>query len=234
MSTNKPIALLAIVADNRMIGNVDDSPLPFDLPTGSAWIFHVMSGADPTNAEPLKHSFVFGRRVYEEFMGYGIMPVGGGVNVVISSTLAADDGSPRPLPATTDPGAPDNPRIVAVGSVEQALEVGTAPEADPRAGELCLVLGGERIYTDTLEKASFLRMFHMRTEFEGGILFPEYDAGAWVPIWHTDPDTEKNEVDGEIVAYQVIDSVRASEADSSDLAPVVEAIIAVNEAFTHR
>ncbi len=231
MTTNKPIALLAMVADNRMIGNVEDTPLPFNLPTGSAWLFNVMSGAGRLDGIPLNHSFVFGRRVYEEFMGYGIMPVGGGVNVVISSTLAGEDGAPKPLPATTDPGAPADPRIVAVGSVEQALEVGTQPEASPHIGEQCLVLGGESIYTDTLPQASFLHIVHMRTEFEGGILFPEYDESEWTPFWKTDPKTEKNEVDGEMVEYEIVDYVRAADTDSSELAEALEVIKGVNEAF---
>lgn len=136
MTPAKPVAILAFVADNRMIGHADDRPLPFSLPTASAWLFHVLSGTDGSDAAPLRHSLVFGRRVYEEFMGYGIMPVGDAVNVVISSTLAADDGVPKPLPATTEPDAAANPQIVAVGSLEQALDVGTRAEADtPRDGE---------------------------------------------------------------------------------------------------
>ena len=40
----KPINLLALVAANRMIGNAEDTPLPFDLDTPVSWMFHVFDG----------------------------------------------------------------------------------------------------------------------------------------------------------------------------------------------
>ena len=76
--TKKPVALVTVVAENRMIGNVDDSPLPFDFDSGLAWILHIEGGsyndANQKPEEPMKHSLIYGRRVYEEFMGYGILP----------------------------------------------------------------------------------------------------------------------------------------------------------------
>ena len=65
---SKPVALISIVAENRMIGHVDDTPLPFNISTLMDWLMHMMAGADGSE-KPLKHSVVFGRRVYEEFMG---------------------------------------------------------------------------------------------------------------------------------------------------------------------
>ena len=228
---SKPVAIVAIVAENRMIGNVDDSPLPFNVSTLMEWIFHVAGGNDGSPT-PLKHSFVFGRRVYEEFMGYGIMPVGGGVNVVISSKLADKDGKPKPLPATTAADAPTDPRIMAVGSVEDALQLGTAPEAEPRPGEVCIVLGGERIYRDTMPRASLMRLSHLRRDFEGGILFPEFSLKDWKPVVTGETKTEKNEVDGEPLDYQIIDYMRVDDVAGS--AALLESVLAVNEAFQKR
>lgn len=170
--------------------------------------------------------------MYEEFVGYGIMPVGGGVNVVISSTLAGKGGAPKALPATFEEGAPANPRIVAVGSVEQALELGTQPEADkPRSGEVCLVLGGERIYTETLPRADFLRLCHIRQDFEGGINFPKHEETEWTAVNAADPNTETNKVDGKPLEFQIVDYVRAANASSSTLAPHIEALAASECSF---
>ena len=33
-----------------------------------------MNDANQKPEEPMKHSLIYGRRVYEEFMGYGILP----------------------------------------------------------------------------------------------------------------------------------------------------------------
>ena len=40
----KPINLLALVAANRMIGNAEDTPLPFDLDTPVSCMFDVFDG----------------------------------------------------------------------------------------------------------------------------------------------------------------------------------------------
>ena len=213
-----------------MIGVVDDTPLPFNVATLMEWILHISQGADGSPA-PLKHSFVFGRRVYEEFMGYGIMPVGGGVNVVISSSLASKDGTPALLPATTAADAPKDPRILAAGSVEEALKLGTCPESEPRPGELCLVLGGQRIYEDTMPKASLMRIAHLRKSFDGGILFPEISEKEWCAYATGETKTEKNEVDGQPLDYQIIAYTRVGETlDPS----VLDSVVAVNEAFDKR
>ena len=99
---------------------------------------------------------------------------------------------------------PADPRIVAVGSVEQALQLGCALEAEPKVGELCLILGGERIYRDTMPKASLMHIAHLRRSFEGGILFPEISEKEWKPLVVGDTKTEKNEVDGEPLDYQML------------------------------
>ena len=193
-----------------MIGNLDDTPLPFDFPSVLEWILHIEGGA--TNAgdhKPLRHNLIYGRRVYEEFMGYGVLPSGAGTNFVVSSSLANPDGSPRPLPTVAGDDSTINPRLVAVGSIEQAMELGTKLEDDPKPGEMCLVLGGQRIYTDTLPKATFLRKLHMRTNFPGGILFPEHSEKDWKPVYKSRPKVETNKVDGEDVELQVVEYVRA-------------------------
>lgn len=249
----KPVALLTVVADNGMIGNVDDSPLPFDFDTGMAWMLHIESGSvsdsvsesgstmdhgdGNTNSNEnsnngLKHSLVYGRRVYEEFAGYGMLPSGGGINCVVSASLANQDGSPRPLPTVLGDESTINDRLVAVGSVEQAIELGSQLEkSNPQDGDLCLVLGGQRVYTDSLPKATFLRKFHMRTSFEGGIMFPSHSEDEWTPIYKSKPKTEKNKVDGKDVELQVVEYVRVNEKDDKELAPVMEAIKKVNRVF---
>ena len=126
--------------------------------------------------------------------------MGGGLNLVISSSMAKDE--PTPLPAAAD--GPAEPRILAVASVEQALKLGGALEAEPRAGELCLVLGGERIYRDCMLKASVMHIAHLRRSFEGGILFPEFSELEWKPLVLGETKTEKNEVDGEPLDYQLL------------------------------
>ena len=77
-------------------------------------------------------------------------------------------------------------------------------------------------------------MFHMHSEFEGGILFPEYDRGQWTPFWNTAPKTEKIEVDGKLVEYEITDYVRVDDAERSELAEVLKAIKGVNQAFSDR
>jgi len=116
--------------------------------------------------------------------------------------------------------------------VEQALELGTQSEADkPRSGEVCLVLGGERIYTETLPRADFLRLCHLRQDFEGGINFPKYEETEWTAVNAADSKTETNKVDGKPLEFQIVDYVRVANAFSSTLAPHIEALAAVNAAF---
>lgn len=230
----KPVALVAIVAENRMIGNKDDSPLPFDFDIGLKWMLHVESGATGKDDDKnnLKHNLVYGRRVYEEFAGYEVLPSGGGTNYVVSSTLCNPDKTPKLLPTALKDESTIHPRLMAVGSIEQALDLGSKQEKqDPKPGEMCLVLGGQRIYTDSLPKATFLRLIHMRTDFEGGILFPEYDEKDWKPIYKSKPKIVTNKVDGKDLEIQIIEYVRAEKADDEDLAPIIQSVRQVNHAF---
>ena len=237
MMIAKPLALVTIVADNRMIGNADDSPLPFNFASGLDWILHVEDGKTEAGKDQdpkayLKHNLIYGRRVYEEFAGYGILPSGGGVNYVVSKSMAHPDGTPKPLPTVLGDDSTVNPRLLAVGSIEQAVELGTKLETDSyQPGEMCLVLGGQRIYTDTLPHATFLRMIRMRANFDGGILFPEYDEKEWTPIYKSKPKVETNQVDGKDLEVQLFEYVRAKDAKDPALAPVLESIQKVNRAF---
>ena len=52
ITSKKPLALVTVVAENRMIGNVDDSPLPFDFDSGLAWIMHVEGGSTGKDQKP--------------------------------------------------------------------------------------------------------------------------------------------------------------------------------------
>lgn len=101
------------------------------------------------------HPILMGRKTFEEF---GAQPLPGRKNVVLSRSKTFSS-----VPTYT--------------GLEKALE-----QLEKEGHELVFIAGGENVYREAMDKADYLYITHIHTEYEGDTHFPEYrdDVGQ---IW---------------------------------------------------
>jgi dihydrofolate reductase len=113
----------------------------------------------------LGHPVIMGRKTYES-LGK-LAPLSGRYNIVITST--ADRNSSSKFPLVVD----GQTKISRVSSLEEALALCA------RYHEVFIV-GGERVYRESLDLADELRITLIHQDVEGGDAFyPEIDPAIW-------------------------------------------------------
>ncbi|QLH80642.1 dihydrofolate reductase [Halosimplex pelagicum] len=146
------IALIAAVAENRVIG--DEGEMPWHYPADLAHFKQTTMG----------HPVIMGRVTYESIAGQLGGPLPGRTNVVLTrSGLEAPD------------------EVVQVGSVDAAVEAASAAAAETGA-ETTFVAGGATVYEAFLDRADRLVLTAVPGEPEGDTRFPEWDPAAWVEV----------------------------------------------------
>ena len=89
-----------------------------------------------------------------------------------------------------------------VYSVEQAIEKAKQC-AQTRNEEEIMVIGGEQIYQQTLEFASYIYLSRVHTKMEGDAFFPSPDKTIWQEISHElCPADNKNDFDYSYIVYK--------------------------------
>ncbi|QLH76374.1 dihydrofolate reductase [Halosimplex rubrum] len=151
-ASSMEIALIAAVAENRVIG--DDGGMPWHYPADLAHFKETTMG----------HPVIMGRVTYESIAGQLGGPLPGRTNVVV--TRSGVD-------------APDE--VVQVGSVDAAVEAAAEVAAETGA-ETAFVAGGATVYEAFLDRADRLVLTEVPGEPEGDTRFPERDPAAWTEV----------------------------------------------------
>lgn len=148
--TDVDIALIAAVAENRMIGR--DGEMPWHFGEDLAHFKRTTTG----------HPVIVGRRTYETVVEALGEPFPGRTSVVLTSQSLA-------LPA----GA------VVANSVREAIELAEA-DADERGVDVAYVAGGGRVYDQFLPHADRLVLTEIHEAYKGDTRFPAWDDDEWV------------------------------------------------------
>lgn len=146
------IALIAAVAENRVIGRDDEMPWHFseDL----AYFKRTTTG----------HPVIIGRRTYETVVAGLGEPFPGRTSVVLTS-----QSLDLPSGATV------------ANSVNEAIELGAA-DANDRGVDTIYVAGGGRVYDQFLSHATRLVLTEIHDTYEGDTRFPAWDDAEWVEV----------------------------------------------------
>jgi len=127
----------------------------------------------------LNHPVIMGRVTYEEIINVLGKPLPERVNIVISRTL--------------DKNKDD---IVITNSVEEAIE-----EAKKHSDRV-YVIGGQKIYEQTIALADRLEITKVHQDFEGDAFFPEIHMEEWKEV--AKEDKENDGIKYSFVSYERI------------------------------
>ena len=150
--TDLEIALIAAVAENRVIGR--DKSMPWHFSEDLQYFKRTTTG----------HPVIVGRRTYETVVEALGEPFPGRTSVVLT-TQSLD------LPA----GA------VVANSVEEAIDLAEA-DARARGVDTAYVAGGGRVYDQFLPYATRLVLTEIHDAYEGDTRFPAWDDDEWVEV----------------------------------------------------
>lgn len=156
---------IAAVSENGVIGK--DGGIPWKI-----------KGDLPRFKElTIGHPVIMGRKTLESMGKYG--PLAGRLNIVLTTQDALFvDGKPI---VSKEDGIVDvrSAQLVLAGSVEEALDI-----CEQQKAHEVYVIGGERVYMETMEYADGLRLTHVHREVEeGDAIYPEVDPKVWVPAY---------------------------------------------------
>jgi dihydrofolate reductase len=174
------LAVIAAHAENMTIGR--GGGLPWSIKPDFDRFLHLVTVADNIDC-------VMGRHVFDELTAMKKMPLTGGENVVISSSMAQPPG--RELPD----------RVTVLPSVEAFL-------SRPAGPNLSYVLGGSRIYSSLMPHASLLRLTHIHAPYDGDTFFPAYDLKEWAEVFRRDEVRVRDRKSGAEVDLTFIDYIR--------------------------
>ncbi len=138
------IIIAALGASNRVIGA--HGTLPWHLPEDLRRFRQLTSG----------YSIIMGRKTWEEGLGGRSLP--NRHSIVVSRTLP-----PHPPKSTNG----DQTTLCVVSSLDEAFH-------QVRHESKVFVIGGESLYTQTLDNADRLELTLVYGEFEGDAFFPKY------------------------------------------------------------
>jgi dihydrofolate reductase len=144
------IALIAAVAENRVIGA--DGEMPWHYPADLAHFKETTMG----------HPVIVGRVTYESIAAQLGGPLPGRTNVVLTRS-----------------GVDAPEEVVQVEGVDAAVEAAEAAAAETDA-ETAFVAGGATVYETFLDRADRLVLTEVPGEPEGDTRFPEWDPAEWV------------------------------------------------------
>ncbi|MFQ3474639.1 dihydrofolate reductase [Halonotius sp. F2-221B] len=154
-----PIALIAAVAANRVIG--DDGEMPWHLPEDLQHFKSVTMG----------NPVIMGRRTYDSIAARIDGPLPGRHNIVLSrSEPALDEG------------------VVVVDSIDAAVAEAEAVCALDDDAERIFVIGGATVYEQFLDRADELVLTELDDAYDGDTEFPGWDEGAWREVDRDDRD----------------------------------------------
>ena len=146
------IALIAAVADNRVIGR--DEEMPWHFSEDLAYFERTTTG----------HPVILGRRTYETVVAALGEPFPGRTSVVLTSQSLD-------LPAAA----------VVANAVSEAIDLAAADARD-RGVDTVYVAGGGRVYEQFLPHATRLVLTEIHDTYEGDTRFPAWDDAAWAEI----------------------------------------------------
>lgn len=146
------IALIAAVAENRVIGR--DKEMPWHFSEDLRRFKRVTTG----------HPVIVGRRTYETVVEALGEPFPGRTSVVLTSqSLEVPTGA------------------VVANSIAEAIDLAEA-DARERGVDVAYVAGGGRVYEQFLPYATRLELTEIHGTYEGDTRFPAWDDGEWVEI----------------------------------------------------
>ena len=152
------IALIAAVAENRVIGR--DKEMPWQFSEDLEYFKRTTTG----------HPVIVGRRTYETVVDALGEPFPGRTSVVLT-TQSLD------LP----PGA------VVANSVAEAIDLADADAAE-RGVDVVYVAGGGRVYEQFLPHATRLVLTEIHESYEGDTRFPAFDEDEWTEVERDERD----------------------------------------------
>ena len=97
------------------------------------------------------HPVIMGRVTYESLK----KPLSNRTNIVVSSTMKSSNG------------------IVVARNIEEALEKAR------RVDNLIYVIGGEKVYRNTMGIADAMEITRINQKYEGDTFFPQFDETDW-------------------------------------------------------
>lgn len=136
---------MAAVAANGVIGA--DGEIPWHLPADLRRFKRLTTG----------HPVVMGRRTHESILADLGEPLPDRTSVVLTTT-----------------GVEGSPRVVAVDSVEAAMDAARAT-----GSSVVFVAGGQTVYEQFLPRADRLELTELHDAHEGDTHFPELDPATW-------------------------------------------------------
>jgi dihydrofolate reductase len=146
------IALIAAVADNRVIGR--DGEMPWHFAEDLQYFKRTTTG----------HPVIVGRRTYETVVAALGEPFPGRTSVVLTTqSLDLPDGA------------------LVANSVDEAIDLAEA-DARARGVDTAYVAGGGRVYDQFLPRADRLVLTEIHDAYEGDTRFPAWDRDAWVEV----------------------------------------------------
>lgn len=146
------IALIAAVAENRVIGHEKEMP------------WHISEDLQRFKRLTTGHPVILGRRTYETVLEALGEPFPGRTSVVLTSQSLD-------LP----------PAAVVANSVGEAIELAAA-DASAREVDTIYVAGGGRVYEQFLPHATRLVLTEIHDTYEGDTRFPAWDEDEWVEV----------------------------------------------------
>ena len=158
-SDDPPLALIAAVAANGVIG--DDGEMPWHLPED------LQHFKETTMGNPV----IMGRRTYESIAARIDGPLPGRHNIVLSRS------------------EPDlHEGVVVVDSIDAAVaEANAVCELDDNADRV-FVIGGATVYEQFLDRADELVLTELDDAYTGDTEFPEWDDSEWQEVDRDDRD----------------------------------------------
>jgi dihydrofolate reductase len=146
------IALIAAVAENRVIGR--DKEMPWHFGEDLEFFKRTTTG----------HPVIVGRRTYETVVEALGEPFPGRTSVVLTSqSLELPDGA------------------VVANSIRDAIDLAEA-DARERGVDTAYVAGGGRVYEQFLPHATRLVLTEIHEAYEGDTRFPAWDDDEWVEV----------------------------------------------------
>jgi len=154
-----PIALIAAVADNGVIG--DDGEMPWHLPAD------LQHFKETTMGNPV----IMGRRTYESIAARIDGPLPGRHNIMLSR------------------GDPDlHEGVVIADSIDAAVDEAEAVCALDDDATRIFVIGGATVYEQFLDRADELVLTELDDDYAGDTEFPEWDDSEFREVDRDDRD----------------------------------------------
>jgi dihydrofolate reductase len=144
------ITIIAAVAANNVIGKKND--LPWYLPEDLARFKELTKG----------HPVIMGRKTYESILKRIKKPLPGRQHFVLtrnSNEYKIDEQFLN--------------QVTLCSSLDEAIE--QAQEMD----EQIFIIGGEKLFSDAIEKCDVIELTEVHKDYEGDAYFPQFDKSQW-------------------------------------------------------